>query len=148
MKRLNVLCGLPYSGKSTWARRRGVPIVCPDEIRKSIHGGRFLADQEGLVWWVVRVMVRSLFSAGHEEVTLDACSVSSKRRSYWRSEEWESHYVVFSADRETCIDRAKMVRDDVIVPIIERMAAEWEVLNREEAFSAEEPEDQFNEENV
>ncbi len=88
-------------------------------------------------------MVMSLFSAGHRDVILDACSVSAKRRGYWKSDEWNRKYVIFPATEEVCVERAKLINDDVIVSVIERMAGEWEVLSREEAFDAIEPEEQL-----
>ena len=41
MKEIIVTVGLPRSGKTTWAREQGYPIVNPDSIRLSLHGKRF-----------------------------------------------------------------------------------------------------------
>ena len=35
---LIVMVGLPRSGKTTWARKQGYPIVNPDSIRLAFHG--------------------------------------------------------------------------------------------------------------
>lgn len=143
-KKLYVLVGLPMSGKTSWAQKHGAPMVCPDEIRiHALHGTRFVSEAEGYIWYLARIMVRSLFTAGHNEVILDASSVNVKRRGYWLNEDWETVFVVFPADEETCIERASSLKDDYTVSLITRMAASWEGLTREEAFSAIEPEDQF-----
>src|SRR5258706_417694 len=52
---LIVMVGLPWSGKSTWAREQGNwPIVCPDEIRFALHGQRFIAEAEPWVWTIAK----------------------------------------------------------------------------------------------
>ena len=38
------------SGKTTWARQQGVPIVNPDAIRPALHGQRFEPRAESVVW--------------------------------------------------------------------------------------------------
>jgi len=40
MKILILTVGLPRSGKSTWAAKKGFPIVSPDAIRLAMHGMR------------------------------------------------------------------------------------------------------------
>jgi predicted kinase len=123
--------GLPRSGKSTWARRQGVPVVCPDAIRLALHGQRFQALAEPLVWAIARVMVRALFLAGHGRVVVDATHVTRKRRDFWLAdggEQWAVLHVPFPADREECVRRARAMGDEEIIPVIERMAAEFEPL--------------------
>ena len=38
------------SGKTTWARQQGVPIVNRDAIRLALHGQRFEPRAESVVW--------------------------------------------------------------------------------------------------
>src|SRR5688500_7348676 len=47
---LVVVCGLPRSGKTTYARTRNEPIVSPDAIRLALHGERFNELSEPFVW--------------------------------------------------------------------------------------------------
>lgn len=118
--------GLPYSGKSTWASAQEVPIVCPDQIRLALHGQRFVASAEPLVWAIAHVMVDALFRAGHEVVILDATNVSEKRRNEWYSDRWVTLWKVIDTDDTVCLGRAIQAGDEEIVPVIERMAFEWE----------------------
>ena len=120
--------GLPRSGKSTWARQQGVPVVNQDSIRLAIHGQRFYAAAEGFVWAVAETMVRSLFLAGHQTVILDATNVSRKRRDRWRSKEWETAFKLIDASPALCRRRAEEMGDTEILPVIDRMAGEWEPL--------------------
>lgn len=128
-KHLIVMVGLPYSGKSTWARKTGLPIVCPDAIREAMHGQRFFGPAEPLVWATARLMVRSLFMAGHTEVILDATSVTRKRRDNWQGSEWTTLFMECDASAELCIQRAKSADDEEIIPVIERMEKQAEPLS-------------------
>lgn len=129
--------GLPYSGKTTWARKQGVPIVSPDQIRLALHGRRYEQRAEEMVWTIARVMVRALFGAGHRRVIVDATHNSEKRRKPWESEDWRLVYEVFSATREECRKRAEAVGDEEILPVIDRMAEEHEPIDAKSDSRAE-----------
>ena len=108
-KQLILTVGLPRSGKSAWAKEaarqlgRGdypCPVVDPDSVRVrlAIHEKAFESTEEGIVWWVVRQMVETLFSAGHEYVILDATNLTEERRSQWLSDDWVVRYKVMGTD--------------------------------------------------
>ena len=120
--------GLPKSGKSTYARQfwNQVPIVCPDEIRLALHGQRFVAAAEPFVWAIAHVMVEALFRAGHPQVVLDATNTTRKRRAEWLSDRWQTSVRVIDTPAAVCLERARREGDDEIVPIIERMAEQYE----------------------
>lgn len=126
VKTLLMTVGLPRSGKSTWSRRqRGIPIVNPDSIRLSIHGKLFEPKMEPLVWFTAHRMVEALFLAGHNIVILDATNVTLKRRMEWLGQTWKVIHVMFRATKEECIART-FEDNPSLVPVIERMAAEYE----------------------
>lgn len=131
-KKLILMVGLPYSGKSTMARELsslyGTPIVCPDSIRVAIHGKRYVAESEPLVWDVAKYMVKALFFSGHNRVILDATSTTNKRREVWQSPDWSVSEYYMRENKETCIDRAKAAGDLAIIPIIEKMDDEKDFL--------------------
>src|SRR5216683_5886868 len=87
--------GLPRSGQSTWARGTNTPIVCPDEIRLALHGQRFIASAEPLVWAIARIMVSALFGAGHPRVILDATNLTKARRDEWLDPGWNCRFQCF-----------------------------------------------------
>ncbi len=121
-KILIMTVGLPYSGKSTWAKSMHYPIVCPDSIRLTIHGQRFRKSIESMVWAIAKIMVEALFEAGHDKVILDACSHTADRRNEWKNEDWTRWYVVCDISKIGCMARAQESGDLEIMPIIDRMA--------------------------
>lgn len=135
-KKLILTVGLPRSGKSTAARSLAAkilaPIVNPDAIRLAVHGQRFSAEAEPLVWFAAKVMVRALFRAGHDTVILDATNTTRKRRDEWKSEEWRRDYLQITTSKLTCVQRASAEGDVEIIPVIERMAHGFEELSAED----------------
>ncbi len=131
------LAGLPRSGKSTWAmdmsyRSEFYPIVNKDSIRQALHGRAFDETREDEVCRIATLMVTSLFIAGHEIVCLDETNITYARRCSWQSRSWDVRLKVFDTGMEECIRRAKARGERNIIPIIEKMAAQWEPLTEEE----------------
>jgi predicted kinase len=124
--------GLPRSGKSTWARRQAYPVVNPDAIRLAMHGQRFYGPAEPLVWATAKLMVRSLFGAGHKVVILDATNMNRKRRDEWQSSEWGTFFKPILETALVCKERAKADGMEDLVPVIDRMAEECEHLGEDE----------------
>lgn len=129
MSRLILTVGLPRSGKTTWARASGYPVVSPDALRLTLTGQAFWEPAEPVVWAVAHIMVKALFLAGHEVVVLDACNVSRKRRDEWESDAavpWTVEHIVFDRSAEECKAQAIADGRPELLPIIDRMAAAWE----------------------
>lgn len=124
--RLILTVGLPYSGKTTWALLTNLPVVSPDCIRMAIHGMRFIPETEPLVWAIARIMVRALFLTGHDNVILDACNNTRKRRDEWLDDLWDVEYQIMREPASVCIRRAIADNDDEIIPVIQRMWDEHE----------------------
>ena len=116
--------GLPHSGKSTWAKIQGHPIVNPDSIRLALHGQAYIQEAEGFVWQIAYLMAKALFIAGHGTVIIDATNISEKRRNQWIDRFPNARVVLekFNTSKEECIERAKNNDRNDLIPIIERMA--------------------------
>ena len=125
MKTLHLMVGLPRSGKSTYAAKLGFPIVCPDAIRLALHGSRWRAEIEPMVWAIAHLMVDALFEAGHNDVILDACNVTPEKRKEWESNKWVCRFYIIKTSKDVCISRALDCGHIELVPVIERMAAAW-----------------------
>ena len=132
---LYMTVGLPRSGKSTWSRKYNKsPIVNPDSIRLVINknGQRYVEENEPEVWRIAKIMVAALFKAGHKKVILDATNIKKKNRDFFKSNEYSRVFVQFNATKEECIHRAIYIGDLEIIPIIERMAEEFEPISSDE----------------
>lgn len=125
MKTLHMMVGLPRSGKSTRAKLMGYPIVNPDSIRLALHGEPFRADSEPMVWAIAHVMVDALFLC-HDNVILDSCNQTQKRRDEWKSKKWSMTFHPVDTPEVICIQRAKDGCRKDLIPIIEKMAADFE----------------------
>lgn len=121
--------GFPRSGKTTWAREQGFPIVNPDSIRLALHGQRFIGLAEPFVWAIAKTMVRALFLAGHTRVILDATNTTKARRDEWKSSSWETRFKTIDVCANVCVDRAHSENDIEIVPIIRKMEEQAEPLD-------------------
>lgn len=124
--KLILTVGLPRSGKSTIAKSLGYPIVNPDSIRLALYGQRFLLEAEEMVWVLAKYMVASLFLAGHKTVIADTTNTTEKRRKFWIDKRWTIEYLEVPTSKEVCIKRAEDLNDPDIIPIIEKMAAQFE----------------------
>lgn len=120
---LFVMIGLPRSGKSTWARGHGAPVVSGDSIRRTLHGQPFIRETEPWVHTIARTMVEALFIAGHKQVILDECNMTQKQRDEWVSDRWNTRFVHVPTNRYECQRRAKLTGQHYLLPVIERMAA-------------------------
>jgi predicted kinase len=123
--------GLPRSGKSSWARQQGFPVVNPDSIRLALHGQVYRQEAERFVWAHAHLMVESLFLAGHQVVILDATNIVRRLRTEWESPRWRTLLRVFDTPAEECRRRASINRPDLL-PIIDRMASIKEPILPEE----------------
>ena len=132
---LEVLVGLPRSGKSTYAKQQLVcaspaVVVNPDSIRLALHGQRFIAEAEDFVWAIAKTMVRSLFLAGHNRVLIDATNMTRARRSFWKSKSWQCLFVEFPTPVEVCMERA--AGDPELQAVIQRMHKNYEPIGEDE----------------
>ena len=133
-KKVILLVGLPRSGKSTWARRVGVPIVNPDSVRLALHGQAFIVEAEPMVWSMAQYMLRALLLAGHDHVIVDATNTSVKRREMWisRTGEWETYYRHIDTPLDVCISRAG--DNQPLIEAIHRMNNSYEPVTIEEGI--------------
>jgi predicted kinase len=124
--------GLPRSGKSTWAREQGIPIVSPDAIRLELYGQPFWVPGEKMVWAIADLMVRSLFSAGHTRVILDATNFKLSLREKWYSPDWITVFKHIDTDYVECMRRAIAEGRDDLYKVIRYMYLNFEPLEVDE----------------
>jgi predicted kinase len=139
--RLAILCGLPKSGKTTYAktmRHEGFVIVSPDTVRLALHGQGFVPRAEPFVWAAVELMVRSLLQDEHK-VLIDATNTTRKRRAQWvrMAQEFGLTLDAYVMDTpvEECHYRNSFLQKygSTSVPseVIDRMAEQWEPIEED-----------------
>lgn len=130
-KQKTLICtvGLPRSGKSTWARNSGYPVVNPDAIRWALYGRDWYYPAEAWVWAIAGTMVEALFGAGHKVVVLDATNVSADRRQHWIDKYGAENIVwkIFRTPASVCRDRATKLNQPDLLPVIDKMERLWDV---------------------
>jgi len=112
VKQLLILTvGLPQSGKSTWSKKQGHPIVNRDSIRKTLGGTIRYFKEEKRVSEIEELMADSLFNAGHDTVVMDATHLRPMYRTRW--DKWAADRNIklylfhFYTSLEVCQQRAK-----------------------------------------
>lgn len=97
---LTITCGLPRSGKTTWAKQQqeqgGWVRICPDDIRRAVHGQQFIATVEPYIWAIAETMVRTHLIGGCK-VLLDATNTTRERRRQWQriAQEFRCSFTIF-----------------------------------------------------
>jgi len=87
-----------------------------------------------MVHAIAKIMVRALFIAGHDTVCVDETNIRRFIRDGWRKGDWETLFWHVDTSKEVCLDRARKNNDEVIQPVIERMAEDFEPLGADETL--------------
>ena len=78
-----ILCGLPGSGKSTWAMKQKGIIINRDSLRTMIHGKyKYDADLEPLIKDMAKELLCVALNAGHN-VIIDETNLTKAKRKFW-----------------------------------------------------------------
>lgn len=131
---LLLMMGLPMSGKTNWVMNNinmsRVAVVSPDAIRLALHGQPYLQPAEPMVWAIAEIMARALFNAGHYGVVIDATNTTQKRRDFWINKfpDCDIRYQHIDTSKEVCLARAEECERDDLLPVILRMAENFEPL--------------------
>lgn len=141
MKQIIIMVGLPRSGKTTWITNnqpKGSIIVSGDDLRYIVYNQRFWAGGEPLMWSIRDMMLKYLMQQG-VDIVIDETNTTKKRREpILKLAKKYGYYsianIVEGVWTDTCIARAKAEDDEVIIPVIERMAAQFELPKMEEGF--------------
>lgn len=86
-------CGLPGTGKSTWAEQRGLPVVEADDYRYVDGRYTFLKEREPWVWNQHDSKMRSYLGLGISFVLAD-CFLTRKIRAKYATEALRKGYRV------------------------------------------------------
>jgi predicted kinase len=140
MSRLILMVGLPRSGKSTWVKKHKANqvIVSADDLRYIVYNQRFWGEGEPLMWSIRGMFLKYLMQQGIDIIIDETNTTKERRKPIIKLAKEYGYYVVGNvvegAWTDTCIARAKAEGDEAIIPVIERMAARFELPEKEEGF--------------
>jgi hypothetical protein len=110
----------------------GAPVVNVDSVRLALHGQRFAALAEPMVFAVRLIMVRALFGAGHPMVIYDETNYSRYARDRMRSDDWDTFFIEVATPPDICKNRAIATGQPDLLPVIDSMWARREPLEDDE----------------
>jgi predicted kinase len=140
MKKLIIMVGLPRSGKSTWVKnnKTNEVVVSADDIRYLVYNQRFWTDGEALMWSVRGMFLKYLMQQG-VDIIIDETNTTKERRKpiLKLAKQFGYHVtgnVIEGAWIDTCIARAEATGQADLIPVINKMAEQFEMPEKEEGF--------------
>ena len=130
-----MLCGLPGSGKSYWAREKAKPydvIVSSDSIREELYGDASIQEDPNRVFNIMFQRTRAALKTGHT-IFYDATNINAKRRmnlvKSLKKMFPDIHYycVVMATPIDVCHKRNSARERVVPAHVIDRMLWQFEM---------------------
>jgi predicted kinase len=137
--RIVLLVGLPGSGKSTYAKRRGLPVLSSDVLRELLSGDVNNQNIHARVFATLRYLLRQRLAIGQPVTVVDATNLTRQERRPYREIarklDVPIEAVHFDTPLEVCLARnaarGRIVPEDVI----RRMAARLQPPTPGEGFA-------------
>ena len=135
MNKLYIMCGIPGSGKSTYAKNLNGFIVSSDAVRKELYGDEKIQGNPKEVFARVDELTREHLKIGN--VIYDATSITPKIRKNIINKfpEAEPICVYVSTPFNECIERNNKRERTVSAEVMEKMMKNFVPPKLEEGFS-------------
>jgi len=99
--------GLPGSGKETWAKTQGLPVIDVEVIKDQLTPLNQRSKKEAEVLNDVQRLIHSLFISGNPVVILLAENLTQKDREFWKNDsEWQTNFREFYITEQEAIRAA------------------------------------------
>ena len=135
--KITIMCGLPRSGKSTWVKEhkvKGEVVISADDLRLLVYGQRFFDKGEPLVWAVRGHMMEYLMRQGINIIVDETNTTKERRASIIKLAKTYGYYitgyVISHVSPNICRERAANDGQYDLLPIIDRMADQFELPNK------------------
>lgn len=137
MKTLFMMCGLPGSGKSTFAAAlESVPCVCLDNLREEFYGNASIQGDGAFIFNAGIERVKSVLR-NYDACIYDATNVDKRARQNVMSKlPIIDRFICVWLDTplDECLKRNEERKRHVPQEVIKRMAAKFEIPTKEEGF--------------
>ena len=134
---INILCGLPRSGKSSLAKKiqeeKGGTILNRDSFRFALQDSRFIQKTEP---WVNIICITAFeaLTMSNNNIIVDECNITRKSRSSWINSIRERPDIIkiwyLNNSKDSCLDRVMgdgvNPTDQVMYDVICRMSDDFE----------------------
>jgi predicted kinase len=118
------MCGIPGSGKSSWALRQGVKVVSSDEVRRFVTGSYGDSAHDAFILELCHKIVRHYLEFG-VDVIYDATNPTPESRQPWIRLALEIGSTVeciwYDTAIDICLERNKMRENIVPESVIRRI---------------------------
>lgn len=138
-QRLVLLVGLPGSGKSTYARAHGLPVISSDDLRQLLLDDATEQSQNRRIFGLLRQLIRMRFEMGRPLTVLDATNLTARERRPWlRMAEMygvAAEAVYFTTPAEVCKQRNRARSRVVPEEVMDRFARKLQPPTTAEGFT-------------
>jgi predicted kinase len=137
--RIVLLIGLPGSGKSTYARKAGIPVLSSDAIRLLLADDETNQTIHGRVFATLRYLLEQRLDIGRPVTCIDATHLTrAERKPYLKigsERNCAVEAVFFNVPLEICLVRNKQRTRQVPDEALIALAAKLEPPSYEEGFA-------------
>lgn len=136
---LKVTCGIPASGKSTWAKHNaeltGAILLSSDQLREELFGDANNQEKNAELFQELYKRAKELLNNG-KDVIIDATNINQKKRMHLCREfkNFEKNLVYFPLLKEEAIERDNQRERKVGERVIDRMYLNFQFPTIEEGW--------------
>lgn len=134
-----LLIGLPGSGKSTYAKQQGWPVLASDDVRKLLLDDARDQSANRAIFALLRRLLRMRLELGRPLTCVDATSLTpSERRPYIKTAQMygaDVEAVFLDTALALCKQRNRSRERTVPEDVMDRFATKLRAPSREEGFS-------------